>query len=45
MARGMYEKIPFAIDFWVYIFNITNPDDVTAGGKPIVQEIGPYYFA
>ena len=44
MARKMYEKVPFPIHYRVYIHNITNPDEVTAGGKPKLQEIGPYYF-
>lgn len=44
MTRSIYEAIPFALDFRVYILNITNPDEVTAGGKPILEEIGPYHF-
>lgn len=42
--RAMWTRAPFAVDFLVYIFNVTNPDAVIAGEKPIVQEIGPYYF-
>ncbi|XP_055606895.1 sensory neuron membrane protein 1-like [Uranotaenia lowii] len=42
--RGLYEKPPFAIDFKIYIFNVTNPRVVLRGGKPHVQEIGPLFF-
>lgn len=44
MTREMYEKVPFALDFRVFLFNVTNPEEVMAGAKPILQEIGPYYF-
>ncbi|KAJ6635575.1 Sensory neuron membrane protein 1 [Pseudolycoriella hygida] len=42
--RELYTKVPFPIDFKMYLFNITNKDEVTNGGKPRVQEIGPYVF-
>ncbi|KAG4080358.1 hypothetical protein HA402_010850 [Bradysia odoriphaga] len=42
--RELYTKVPFPIDFRIYIFNITNKDEVTKGAKPMLQEIGPYYF-
>ncbi|XP_052742295.1 uncharacterized protein LOC112057810 [Bicyclus anynana] len=42
--RQMWEKIPFALDFKVYLFNYTNPEEVHKGALPIVKEIGPYYF-
>nr|QGW45470.1 sensory neuron membrane protein 1d [Bradysia odoriphaga] len=42
--RELYTKVPFPIDFRMYIFNITNKDEVTKGAKPMLQEIGPYYF-
>lgn len=42
--RKLWEKAPFAVDFKVYMFNVTNPDVVMKGGKPIVHEIGPYMF-
>nr|AII01130.1 SNMP [Dendrolimus houi] len=43
-VRQMWEKIPFALDFKVYFFNYTNPEEVHNGAVPIVKEIGPYYF-
>ncbi|CAH2267508.1 jg22596 [Pararge aegeria aegeria] len=43
-VRQMWEKIPFPLDFKVYLFNYTNANDVQKGALPIVKEIGPYYF-
>lgn len=40
----MYTKVPFPIDFRIYVFNVTNKEEMIAGGKPKVQQIGPYYF-
>lgn len=42
--RDMFVEIPFPLDFRIYIWNVTNPDEVSAGGKPNLMEIGPYYF-
>lgn len=28
----------------VTVYNITNPAEVRAGGKPLVEALGPYYF-
>lgn len=43
--REMFVEVPFPLDFKIYVFNISNPDEVQLGGKPILKEIGPYYFA
>lgn len=40
----MYTKVPFAIDFKIYLFNITNKEELTNGAKPKLQEIGPFMF-
>lgn len=29
--RELYVKTPFFVNFRVYLFNLTNPDDVTKG--------------
>lgn len=29
---------------YIYIFNITNPDEMAAGEKPILEELGPYVY-
>lgn len=42
--RSMYIKIPFAIDFKVYLFNVTNAKDVQNGDSPVLDEIGPYIY-
>lgn len=39
-----WEETPQALDFKVYIFNVTNPDEILAGERPIVQELGPYWY-
>lgn len=38
LAREMYQTVPFAIHFRVFLFNITNPEEVMSGGKPMLQE-------
>nr|QZH55093.1 sensory neuron membrane protein 1 [Achelura yunnanensis] len=43
-TRQMWEKVPFALDFKVYLFNYTNVDEIQKGAVPIVKEVGPYYF-
>ncbi|XP_022114656.2 sensory neuron membrane protein 1-like [Pieris rapae] len=43
-VRKMWETIPFALDFKVYLFNYTNHEEVQKGAIPIVKEVGPYYF-
>ncbi|XP_011499318.1 PREDICTED: sensory neuron membrane protein 1 [Ceratosolen solmsi marchali] len=42
--RGMWSKLPFALEFRVYLFNVTNPDEIKAGQKPILREVGPFFF-
>ncbi|XP_017775707.1 PREDICTED: sensory neuron membrane protein 1-like [Nicrophorus vespilloides] len=42
--REMYLKVPFPLVFKVYMFNVTNPVEVTAGAIPIVQEVGPFVY-
>ncbi|XP_023937488.2 sensory neuron membrane protein 2-like [Bicyclus anynana] len=39
-----FESIPFALHFSVRIFNISNKDEVLAGGVPVLNELGPYIY-
>ncbi|XP_031776848.1 uncharacterized protein LOC100123085 [Nasonia vitripennis] len=43
--RYIWGKLPFSIDMKFYMFNLTNPDEVDNGAKPIMQEIGPYVYS
>lgn len=40
----MWQKLPVPIQFNAYLFNVTNPEEVHGGAKPIVQEIGPFCY-
>ncbi|XP_058451194.1 sensory neuron membrane protein 1 [Malaya genurostris] len=42
--RGMYEHIPFPLNFKIHLFNVTNPDEIMRGGKPRVKDVGPFFF-
>lgn len=42
--RPLFENIPFPLNFKVFIFNITNSDDILLGAKPKLNEIGPFVF-
>ncbi|KAL6255879.1 hypothetical protein P5V15_013119 [Pogonomyrmex californicus] len=42
--RGFWEKLPQPLDFNIYVFNVTNPSEVSSGMKPIVQELGPFHY-
>ncbi|XP_075167837.1 sensory neuron membrane protein 1-like [Haematobia irritans] len=43
-TRQMWEKFPISIKFSIYVFNVTNPDECQNGGKPKLQEVGPFVF-
>ena len=40
--RTMYMKLPFPLSFKIYVFNVTNPEEVTDGATPVVEEVGPF---
>ncbi|XP_023315904.1 sensory neuron membrane protein 1-like isoform X1 [Trichogramma pretiosum] len=43
-VRKIWQKFPFPLDFKIYLWNVTNPDEVTKGEKPVLNQIGPYFF-
>nr|ALR72542.1 sensory neuron membrane protein SNMP1a [Colaphellus bowringi] len=42
--RDMFIKVPFALSFKIYLFNVTNPMEIQSGEKPIVKEVGPFCY-
>jgi lysosome membrane protein 2 len=38
-------EIPQPLDFKVFIFNVTNPDEAQRGAQPVLKEIGPYVYS
>ncbi|KAG8231724.1 hypothetical protein J437_LFUL013188 [Ladona fulva] len=43
-AWNVWQKLPIPMEFKVYFFNVTNVDEILAGGTPIVNEVGPYVY-
>nr|CAH7722186.1 unnamed protein product [Callosobruchus chinensis] len=43
-VRDIYLKLPFPLDFKIYFFNVSNPEQVQNGAIPIVKEVGPYCY-
>ncbi|CAH2208692.1 jg21356, partial [Pararge aegeria aegeria] len=46
-SSAMFEKwrvIPVPLSFKVYVFNVSNAEEVNEGAKPILNEIGPYVY-
>nr|AWT23248.1 SNMP1a [Hycleus cichorii] len=44
IVRKYYLKLPIPLDFRVYFFNISNPEQVQNGEVPDLMEIGPYCY-
>ncbi|XP_011499316.1 PREDICTED: sensory neuron membrane protein 1-like [Ceratosolen solmsi marchali] len=42
--RDIWGKFPFAFEFHIYMFNVTNPYGIESGEKPVVQEVGPFVY-
>lgn len=39
-----WKKPPPPVYMQFFFFNVTNPDEFIAGGKPEVKQIGPYTY-
>ncbi|XP_066152084.1 sensory neuron membrane protein 2-like [Euwallacea fornicatus] len=39
-----FMKVPFSLNFKVYLFTIVNHEEVLKGAKPAVKETGPYVY-
>lgn len=42
--RDMWTAFPLPLDFKVYLFNVTNPDEIMQGAKPKLNEVGPFFY-
>lgn len=42
-VRHKHEK-PLPFTYKIYLWNVTNPDEVSNNQKPKLQEVGPYVF-
>lgn len=42
--RELWSDLPIPIDFKIYIFNITNAEDIEKGAYPHVKEVGPFFY-
>lgn len=42
--REMYATVPFPLTVKIYLFNVKNPNEVTKGAAPLLEEVGPYVF-
>ncbi|XP_026333599.1 sensory neuron membrane protein 2-like [Hyposmocoma kahamanoa] len=39
-----WRKLPVPLDFKIYVFNVTNSEEINNGEKPKLAEIGPYVY-
>ncbi|XP_026331720.1 sensory neuron membrane protein 2-like [Hyposmocoma kahamanoa] len=39
-----WKKMPVPLDFKIYVFNVTNRDEINNGEQPKLAEVGPYVY-
>ena len=39
-----WKDLPIPIYMQFYMFDVMNPDEVLAGGKPYLRQVGPYTY-
>lgn len=39
-----WRKMPVPLDFKIYVFNVTNRDEINNGELPKLAEVGPYVY-
>lgn len=39
-----WQTLPQPMEFKVFIFNVTNANEINKGALPIVKEVGPYIY-
>lgn len=39
-----FEVLPFALNFTVRVFNLSNSEEYLNGAVPVLDEIGPYIY-
>nr|XP_018916083.1 PREDICTED: sensory neuron membrane protein 1-like [Bemisia tabaci] len=42
--RKAWERAPIPLEFKVYLFNVTNPNEAAKGAKIHLQQVGPYVY-
>lgn len=40
-----WKEVPQPLDFKVYLFNVTNVEEIQAGGVPKIEEVGPFIYS
>lgn len=43
-ALQRWTVVPQPLNYYVYIFHVENPEEVSKGARPIVREKGPYVY-
>lgn len=43
-AYDIWKETPVPLSLRLHVFNLTNPDEVQKGYKPILEEVGPYVW-